>query len=196
MNRLITSPTVQWPLISVFLNVGLLLLFAPLQRRLRRWMDWILYGGEVSYATVVGRLAESLSLTLDRRGLRRLLIDEPASAMHLPRSALFLKDENDTLTLVDAIGFEPHGTAGCRLPGDGRLSACLEAVGEPTTDTQVHRALELHDGAVQQLMGSATSSRSTKGGGRTEGTEVSQEMKKRRSGGRCWGGHAVAWADR
>ena len=142
MNRLITSPTVQWPLISVFLNVGLLFLFAPLRRRLRRWMDWILYGGEISYATVVGRLAESLSLTLDRGGLRRLLIDELASAMHLSRSALFLKDENDTLTLVDAIGLEPYGTAACRLPGGGRLSAYLEAVGEPVTDTQVHRALD------------------------------------------------------
>jgi signal transduction histidine kinase len=104
-------------------------------------MNWVLYGGEISYVSVVGRLTESLPLTLDRKTLRHLLIDELASAMRLSKSALFLKDQDNALVLVDATGFEPDSIAACRLPGDGRLAAYLEAVTEPVADAQVRRAV-------------------------------------------------------
>lgn len=141
LGRFTASPAGRWPLASAVLSVGLLLLFAPLQRVLRRLLNWILYGGEVSYASVVGRLAESLSLTLDRETLRRLLVDELASAMRLSTSALFVRDQDDTLIPMGATGFEPGAIAACRLPGDCRLAAYLEGTAGPLPDARVRRAL-------------------------------------------------------
>jgi signal transduction histidine kinase len=140
LNRLTTSPASYWPLGSAMLSVGLLLLFVPLRRGLQWLMTWILYGSEISYAGVVGRLAESLALTLDRETLRCLLTDELVSAMRLSRIALFLKEDN-TLVLLGTVGFEPGSLADDRLPGDGRLAAYLEAATGPAADAQVRRAL-------------------------------------------------------
>ncbi len=140
LNRLTTNPASYWPLGSAVLSVGLLLLFVPLRRGLQWLMIWILYGGEIRYAGVVGRLAESLALTLDRETLRRLLTDELASAMRLSRIALWLK-EDDVLVLLGAVGFEPGSLADGRLPGDGRMAAYLEAVTGPVADAQMRRAL-------------------------------------------------------
>lgn len=141
LNLVTASPVGHWSLASALLSVGLLFLFMPLKEGLQQLMNWIWYGGEISYANVVGRLAESLSLTLDRETLQRLLIDELASAMHLSRSMLFLKSGNNTLTLVNSTGFEPGGCAAQRAPGDGRLAAYLEVLAEPVAGVQVRRAL-------------------------------------------------------
>ena len=141
LNLLIKSRASHWPLASGLLSVGLLLLFAPLKRGLQQLTNWIWYGGEISYVSVVGRLAESLSLTLDRKTLRHLLLDELASAMRLSSSALFLRDQDNTLALADVTGFEAGGIPAWRLPGGGRLAAYLEAMAEPVADVQVRRAL-------------------------------------------------------
>jgi signal transduction histidine kinase len=140
LSRLTTNPTSYWPLGSAALSVGLLLLFVPLRRGLQWLMIWILYGGEIRYAGVVGRLAESLALTLDLEKLRRLLTSELASAMRLPKIALWLK-EDDALILLGAIGFELESLAEDRLPGEGSLATYLEAATGPVGDAQVHQTL-------------------------------------------------------
>ncbi len=106
VHRLTGLPESYWPLASTLFDVGLLLLFARLQHGLQRLTHWALYGNEFNYINMVGRVAESLSHTLDREMLRRLLLNELASAMRASRSALFLKERDDTLILLGASGFE------------------------------------------------------------------------------------------
>jgi two-component system sensor histidine kinase ComP len=140
LNRFAADPAGGWPLAGALLGVGLLLLFAPLRQGMRRLVNWVWYGGEISYTRVVGRLAEALALALERETLRRLLVDELTALMGLARSALLLKEEGE-LAPVGAIGFEPEDLAALRLPGDGPLAAYLEAVAEPVPGAQVRRAL-------------------------------------------------------
>jgi two-component system sensor histidine kinase ComP len=140
LNRFAADPAGGWPLEGALLGVGLLLLFAPLRQGMRRLVNWVWYGGEISYPRVVGRLAEALALALERETLRRLLVDELTALMGLARSALLLKEEGE-LAPVGAIGFEPEDLAALCLPGDGPLAAYLEAVAEPVPGAQVCRAL-------------------------------------------------------
>lgn len=141
VHRLTGLPESYWPLASTLFDVGLLLLFARLQRGLQQLTHWALYGNEFNYINMVGRVAESLSHTLDREMLRRLLLNELASAMRASRSALFLKEHDDTLILLGASGFERQDWAGGQLPGDGHLAAYLESAGKPVPDAHLRRAL-------------------------------------------------------
>ncbi len=141
LNRLATNPIGQWPLAGALLGVGLLFIFVPLKQAIGRLMNWIWYGGEISYTQIVGRLAEALALTLNHETLRRLLVDDLISLMRLSWGALLLKEGNSTLTSVGITGLDGSDLAALHLPADGRLATYLEAVAEPVGDAQVRRAL-------------------------------------------------------
>ncbi len=141
LNRLTTSLTSRWPLVSALLSVGLLLLFVPLYRGLQQLVLWVLYGGEISYAGVVPRLTHALATTLDRTTLQRLLVDELPSALRLSGGALFIRERVERLTLVGASGFETQDFAPDGLPAGGRLATYLEAQSEPVAGAQIRQAL-------------------------------------------------------
>lgn len=141
LNRLAANPADQWPLIGALLGVGLLLLFAPLKGMVGRLTNWVWYGSEISYARVVGRLAEALALALDRDTLRSLLVDDVTRLMRLSRSVLLLKEGDGRLALAGMTGFDAGDLAALRLPAGGGLAACLKRAAEPVSDAQVRRAL-------------------------------------------------------
>jgi signal transduction histidine kinase len=116
----------QWPMTNALLSVGLLLLALPLQRLLQHLMNWIWYGRTLHYIDMVDRLSGLLALTLDRGTLRRLVIDELPQALNLAGVALWVKDQSDSLVLLDATGFEVHALASQRLPCTGYLVRYLE----------------------------------------------------------------------
>ncbi len=140
LSRLAVTSGSQWPWVNAMLSVVLLLLFAPIKRTFDRFMSWILYGGEINYVSVIGRLADSLSITLDRDTLRDLLVRELAAVLRLTKTGLYLREEDDTLAYVDAIGFEPSPEAR-RVPGDGQLAAFLQSAGQPMSDVEMRRRL-------------------------------------------------------
>jgi signal transduction histidine kinase len=160
LNDLAISSLDRWPLTGAGLGVALLLLFAPLKEAMRRLVNWIWYGGDISYARVVGRLAEALALALDRETLRSLLVDDLTALIRLSGSALLLKDGDGRLALVGAVGFGTDDLAPLSLAADGRLATCLEEVARPVSSAQVRRALAgdallPEERAVLSLVGTA-----------------------------------------
>jgi signal transduction histidine kinase len=155
LNQIVASPTSHSPWISAMLSVGLVFLFTPLWRGLQWFVNWVLYGGEITYAGVVSRMAESLAVTLDRETLCHLLIEELPAAMHLSQCALFLREKNDQghladdLTLFATTGSTLRLRSGqalkdeevSRLPGSGNLATWLRQVSEPVPELQVRRVL-------------------------------------------------------
>ena len=139
LNRLTPTVTNGSAVTNALLTVALVLLLAPLKRGFERLINWVLYGGEIAYVAVVQHLAESLSLTLDRETLRRLLLEEWAAAMRLSQCLLFLRDEDHHLFLLGTTGLENGDHL--QLPVEGVLATYLEAVDEPVPDQQVHEAL-------------------------------------------------------
>jgi signal transduction histidine kinase len=127
--------------LGLLLCVGLLLIFAPLRQGIDHLTNWIWYGRSISHLSLLERLVESLPTTLDRETLRRLLLEELAAAMHLSKSALLLKDQDDRLTLLGCVGFDLRNIAACQWPGDSQLTTYLQAAAEPVTHDQVHRTL-------------------------------------------------------
>ena len=141
LHRLSTSPQRDWPWVGILLSAGCVLAAVPLSRLFERLTDLVWFGGGVSYARVVGQLAESLAVTLDRAKLQRLLVHELAQAMHLSWSALFLRDRDQGLALIASNGLEMTEEAGSVLPREGELAAYLGTLNKPVTHEQVRRAL-------------------------------------------------------
>ncbi len=140
MNSLAVDLLQDSVLRNAVLTVALVLLFAPLKRGVERLINWVLYGGEVNYVGMVQRLAEALSLTLDRETLRRLLLEEWAPAMRLSRCLLLLRDQRDTLLFLGSAGGGDFDHL--QLPVEGTLATYLEAIDEPVPDDQVHQAMQ------------------------------------------------------
>jgi signal transduction histidine kinase len=139
-SRFAVTSSSQWSWVNAFLSVVLLLLFAPIKRTFEKVLSWILYGGEITYVSVIGRLADALSLTLERETLRHLLVGEPAAVLRLAKAGLYLREDDNTLAFVDAIGLEPRPEAS-RITGNGNLAALLKEAGKPMSDNQMRRAL-------------------------------------------------------
>ncbi len=114
-----------WPLVSLLLSAGLLVLFVPLQRRLVPLTTWVWYGPDVASLSAAERISEALSLAMDRRDLRHLLVEELASALRLDRVALFLRGQENELALLDAVGCHELRVEDCRLTANGSLATCL-----------------------------------------------------------------------
>jgi signal transduction histidine kinase len=144
LTRLAADLTINWQLMGIgaLVTVGVLLLLAPLRQAIERLTNWVWYGNEAPYAGLLERLAESLSLTLDRETLRHLLVDELASAMHLSKSALLLRDQDDSLTLLKAIGFDFPGDSVLHLSLGSHLATYLETVAEPVIADKARQALK------------------------------------------------------
>ncbi|MFL7792407.1 MAG: GAF domain-containing protein, partial [Anaerolineae bacterium] len=127
--------------LGLLLCVGLLLIFAPLRQGIDHLTNWIWYGRSISHLSLLERLVESLPTTLDRETLRRLLLEELAAALHLSKSALLLKDQDDRLTLLGYVGFDLRDIAACQWPGDSQLTTYLQTAAEPIAHGRVCRAL-------------------------------------------------------
>jgi signal transduction histidine kinase len=134
-------PLYQWPMANAVVSAALLLLILPLQRFLQHLTNWIWYGDSLHYMDVVERLSGMLALTLDRVTLRRLLVDELAEVLQLAGVAVWLKGQEDTLSLLGATGFNTKMFADQQLPTSGHLIRYLAAQPMPVSNDQVRRAM-------------------------------------------------------
>jgi signal transduction histidine kinase len=130
----------RWPVMAIIIGALTLTAMEPLQRWLTRLTDWIWFGRSASYSSVVGRLAESLSTTLERGVLERLLVRDLANAMHLSWSALYMRGRGEVLAPVSRHGAAPVELADT-LPADGALARDLETRAEPLRHENLHAAL-------------------------------------------------------
>lgn len=119
----------HWPVLGTLVGAVTLTIMPPLERRLTRLTDWVWFGRSASYSGVVGHLAESLSTTLDRATLERLLVRDLATAMNLSWSTLYLRGQDETLMLVASYGTAPRLPE--HLPADGALVRALESQAAP-----------------------------------------------------------------
>ncbi len=129
----------HWPVLGIILGAVMLTAMEPLQRRLTRLTDWIWFGRSASYSGVVGHLAESLSTTLDRSVLERLLVRDLATAMHLSWSALYIRGQEEALAPVSSHGAVPQLPD--VLPADGALARDLESRAEPVSHDNLRAIL-------------------------------------------------------
>ncbi len=141
LNYVTDRPSHYWPLGSALLGVGLVLLFAPLQRWLQHLMAWILYGGEIHYSEVIGRLSEALALALDREALHRLLLTDWPRAMRLSMVIALLRDSDGFLATLGLGGEAFKRMDELYFPTDGPLATYLKKYPAPIPDRQVHQFL-------------------------------------------------------
>ncbi len=131
LNQFVASSTVYWPIVSAGLSVALLLLFSPLKHALGKFLTWVLYGSEISYNALIGQLAESLAITLDRETLRHLLLDDLPAALRLSCCALWLQNRNSELVLYEGNRVPSPNSEISIIDRDGQLAQFLAAASAP-----------------------------------------------------------------
>lgn len=141
LNYLTAHPSDYWPLGSALLGVGLVLLFAPLQRLLQHLMTWILYGSEIHYAEIIERFAEAFALTLDRESLSHLFLVEWPRAMRIPRVMALLKNSDSSLSLLGTSDELEQKLVNLQMPAEGHLLIYLQSTPAPIPDWQVKQSL-------------------------------------------------------
>lgn len=136
------APDRNWPLLVVIAVAALWLGRNPLWQAFYGLTENVWVGRGASYTQVVGRLAESLSATLEPVALRRSLVHKLSRAMHISWSALYLREEGQAYHLAGSHGLAPVGRlAEGTLPAGGALARFLVDWGRPATHAHVLRAL-------------------------------------------------------
>ena len=131
----------DWPWLGILLGAGCMVTTGPLSQLFEHLTDLVWFGSKANYARVVGQLAESLAITLDRAELQRLLVHELAQKMHVSWSALFLRNREQELTLSSSNGLEVTAEVGLALPRTGRLTSYLRTCNTPIPHEHVRKAL-------------------------------------------------------
>ncbi|MFO7540246.1 MAG: GAF domain-containing sensor histidine kinase [Chloroflexota bacterium] len=138
--RLDIAAPIQWLLLSVLLNIGLLFLFARLKATVGQFAEWVWHGREEDYTDLVATLSESLALTGDRQTLHHLLLSDLPRIMDLSGAAIFLSEYPDSLVL-DGNNGQPDLEKGSHLSLSGELARSLKKEGRPLTGAQLRRQL-------------------------------------------------------
>lgn len=137
-------PRANWPFLALFLVLGVWLAREPLWTFFERLGEETWQGRGASYAKVVGRLAESLSATLEPGALRRALVHKLSRTMHISWVSLFLRADAQTYALAGSHGLAPAAAldpAELALPADGLLAAFMADWGRPATHAHLRQAL-------------------------------------------------------
>jgi len=131
----------DWPWLGILLGASCMVTTGPLSQLFEHLTDLVWFGSKANYTRVVGQLAESLAITLDRAELQRLLVHELAQKMHVSWSALFLRNREQELTLSSSNGLEVTAEVGLALPRTGRLTSYLRTCNTPIPHEHVRKAL-------------------------------------------------------
>lgn len=147
--NLVPNQPGSWSLFGALLIAVLAPLLFPLENRLQRLVNWVWYGNEISYSHIIEWLTRELSLALDQTTLRRLLLEELPTAMHLSGGALYLRNPGSALLFVAHTGIE-GGTMPRSLPVGGQLGLYLEGTAKPCSRSEMqhemaHVALRLEE---------------------------------------------------
>ena len=134
LNALSLSPRANWPLLALCLTLGVWLAHKPLWSLFYRMGEDAWLGRGASYTDVVGKLAESLSATLEPVALRRSLVHKLSRTMQISWVSLFLRTDGQTYELAGSHGLAPtSGLEHKTLPAGGALAAFLADWGRPAT---------------------------------------------------------------
>jgi len=104
LERVLGLEAAEYPLGVVLIGIGLVLAMDPLRAALERLTHWIWFGRASPYVEVVGQLAESLSVAMDRRTFVDLLVRETMRIYSLSAVGVYLRDADDCLSLEAQVG--------------------------------------------------------------------------------------------
>lgn len=112
----------EQPLVWGGFTLLLVVIFSPLRGRLQTLTDQLFYGGWYNYKAVISEMSQGLSHVLTTEELADLLVHRLSHLLRLKATALFLRDEQNDLSLIQKKGFETlpirwssHGILGTRL---------------------------------------------------------------------------------
>lgn len=95
LDRVPALAAVDTPLNNLITVMVLVVIYNPLYRRLRTWIDRLFYGGWYDYPSVVGHISYTLEHTSDIKTLAHTLVDSIQKSMRVQWSCLLLPDGRD-----------------------------------------------------------------------------------------------------
>ncbi|MEJ2601292.1 MAG: ATP-binding protein [Anaerolineales bacterium] len=100
-HHLLTEETAATPLVNTILVLILASVFAPIQKRVQRFVDTLFYGGWYDYKSAISNITQGLEQTTELKPLAEQLGEHLVDTLHLEDACIFLRDINGTFAVIE-----------------------------------------------------------------------------------------------
>ncbi len=100
-HRLLSEEVAATPLVNTLLVLALASVFAPIQKRVQRFVDTLFYGGWYDYKSAISKITQSLEQTTELQFLAEQLGGRLVDTLHLEDACVFLRDINGTFAVIE-----------------------------------------------------------------------------------------------
>jgi two-component system NtrC family sensor kinase len=100
-HHLLAEETAATPLVNTILVLILASVFAPIQKRVQRFVDTLFYGGWYDYKSAISNITQGLEQTTELKPLAEQLGEHLVDTLHLEDACIFLRDINGTFAVIE-----------------------------------------------------------------------------------------------
>jgi two-component system NtrC family sensor kinase len=154
-HRLLSEEVAATPLVNTLLVLALASVFAPIQRRVQRFVDTLFYGGWYDYKSAISKITQGLEQATELKSLAEQLGVRLVDTLHLEDACVFLRDINGTFSVIEvtpkSMLDDEHPLSFNRLPrsslnyllriGEVERSSLQKALSEVELSPEEHQLL-------------------------------------------------------
>jgi PAS domain S-box-containing protein len=100
-HRLLSEDVAATPLVNTLLVLVLASVFAPIQKRVQRFVDTLFYGGWYDYKSAISKITQGLEQTTELQSLAEQLGGRLVDTLHLEDACVFFRDINGTFAVIE-----------------------------------------------------------------------------------------------
>jgi two-component system NtrC family sensor kinase len=155
VHRLLSEDVAATPLVNTLLVLILASVFAPIQKRVQRFVDTLFYGGWYDYKSAISKISQGLEQTTELQPLAEQLGERLVETLHLEDACVFLRDISGTFSVIEVTPKskldEDHPLSFSRLPrsslnyllriGEVERTSLQQALSEVELSPEEHQLL-------------------------------------------------------
>jgi two-component system NtrC family sensor kinase len=100
-HRLLSEEAAATPLVNTLLVLALASVFAPIQKRVQRFVDTLFYGGWYDYKSAISKITQGLEQATELHSLAEQLGERLVDTLHLEDTCVFLRDINGSFSVIE-----------------------------------------------------------------------------------------------
>jgi PAS domain S-box-containing protein len=100
-HSILSEDVATTPLVNTLLVLALASVFAPIQKRVQRFVDTLFYGGWYDYKSAISKITQGLEQTTELQPLAEQLGGRLVDTLHLEDACVFFRDINGSFSVIE-----------------------------------------------------------------------------------------------